>query len=80
VIETLVLVLAGTKAQSAHRSSIEAQIYDVAIYLQEALGQKLTAYIAGISDQRQVGAWARQEHEPRAESLRRLRTLTRFTN
>jgi hypothetical protein len=66
-------VTVRTRAQNAHRKSIEAELHDVAFYLQEALGQKLTAHLAGVTDPRQVGAWGRQEHNPRSESARRLR-------
>jgi hypothetical protein len=36
----------------------------MAQYLDELLGQKLTALIVGVSDPRQIGRWARGEDEP----------------
>ena len=49
------------------------EVKDVAQYLQEALGQKLVAYIAGVSDSKQVGRWAQGTQVPRDEPERRLR-------
>lgn len=59
--------------QEAHRKSVESNIADVVGYLQEVLGQKLVAYIAGVSDPRTVARWAASERSPRAEREQRLR-------
>ncbi|MCA9880779.1 MAG: hypothetical protein KC442_23440, partial [Thermomicrobiales bacterium] len=40
---------------------------------QELLGQAMVAAMAGISDTKAVGRWARAEREPRGESEWRLR-------
>src|SRR3954447_10307500 len=45
----------------------------IAAYLQEQLGQKLTAYLAGVSDPKMVGRWAAGKAQPRDEREMRLR-------
>jgi hypothetical protein len=59
--------------QEAHRKAVESNIADVVGYLQEVLGQKLVAYIAGVADPRTVARWAAGERAPRAEHEQRLR-------
>lgn len=53
--------------------TVELNIADVVAYLQEVLGEKLVAHIAGVSDARTVARWAAGERSPRAEHERRLR-------
>lgn len=65
--------LVRSPAEDAHRKAVAASIADVAGYLQETLGQKLVAYIAGVADPKAVGRWAADERHPRAESETRLR-------
>ncbi len=60
--------------QEAHRKAVESSIADVVGYLQEVLGQKLVAYIAGVADPRTVGRWAAGDRAPRAEHEQRLRS------
>jgi hypothetical protein len=57
--------------QEAHRKSVESSTSDVVGYLQEVLGQKLVAHIAGVSDPRTVARWAAGERAPRAEHEQR---------
>ena len=57
----------------ALRTAVESSPCDVAAFLQDALGQKLTAYIAGVSDPKTVGRWASRDRAPREESEQRLR-------
>src|ERR1700704_5455430 len=57
----------------AHRKAVESTVQDVVGYLQEVLGQKLVAYIAGVSEPRTVGRWAAGERAPRADHEQRLR-------
>ena len=59
--------------QEAHRKAVESNIADVVGYLQEVLGQKLVAHIAGVADPRTVARWAAGERAPRAEHEQRLR-------
>jgi hypothetical protein len=50
-----------------------APIAEVAATLQRALGQKPVAYLAGISDAKLVGQWARGKVTPRADAQTRMR-------
>jgi hypothetical protein len=59
--------------QEAHRKAVESSIADVVGYLQEVLGQKLVAHIAGVADPRTVARWAAGERSPRAEHEQCLR-------
>lgn len=59
--------------RDAHRKAVESTIEDVVAYMQEVLGQKLVAHIAGVSEPRTVGRWAAGERKPRAEHEQRLR-------
>ena len=59
--------------QEAHRKAVESTIQDVVGYMQEVLGQKLVAYIAGVSDPRTVARWAEGERTPRSAHEQRLR-------
>lgn len=55
----------GALEQQAHRKTVESSFGDVASFLQEVLGQKLVAYIAGVKDPRTVGRWIAGDREPR---------------
>ena len=58
--------------RDAHRTAVESSPSDMAAFLQDALGQKLVAYMTGTSDPRTVGRWAKGESTPRGENARRL--------
>lgn len=60
-------------AKQAHRTTVQSSTPDVVKYLQEVLGQKLTAYVADVSDPRTVARWAAGERSPRGEHEQRLR-------
>jgi hypothetical protein len=47
--------------------------------LQDTLGQRLTAVVAGISDAKAVGKWARGAREPQPEAESRLRNAFQVT-
>lgn len=49
----------------------------VAQQLEELLGAKLVAYMAGVTEARAVRQWGRGEREPRAEVTARLRIALR---
>jgi excisionase family DNA binding protein len=68
-------VAALHRSRSGHLSetSVESGISDVVGYLQEVLGQKLVAHIAGVSDLRTVARWSAGGRTPRAEHEQRLR-------
>lgn len=52
---------------------------ELADFLQEHLGQKLTAYLAGLKDAKAVGQWARGRAEPSAITRERLRAAYHVT-
>ncbi len=60
-------------AADAHKKAVVIEINEIARYLQELLGQKLVAYMAGVSDPKVVGRWAQGTQSPRNEPERRLR-------
>lgn len=58
----------------AHQAATKLSIAEVVSYLQETLGQRLVAHIAGVENPRAVGQWAKQERSPRQNAENRLRT------
>lgn len=64
---------ARTATHEAHERAVSFEVKDVARYLQEALGQKLVAYMADVNDPKRVGRWAQGVQSPRADAERRLR-------
>lgn len=73
----MIAVVADTKNRSqhaveAHRKSVALSTADIASFLQDTLGAKLTAYIADVSDPKMVGKWANGT-KPAADRERRLR-------
>jgi hypothetical protein len=57
----------------AHEQSVSFSSADMARFLQDVLGQRLTAHIANVRDPRTVGAWAAGENAPRPDAEERLR-------
>jgi hypothetical protein len=54
----------------AHRTTVESSVEDIAAFLQDALGQKLVAFMVGVEDPKTVGRWAsgkRLPQDPSAE-------------
>jgi hypothetical protein len=47
-----------SSATDTHRKTVESSIADTAAFLQEALGQKLVAFMVGVEDPKTVGRWA----------------------
>lgn len=62
----------------AHRTTVETSTADVAAFLKDVFGQKFVAYIAGVSDPKTVGRWAKGERAPRGEAEHRLREVFRI--
>ena len=48
-------------------------IQDIVAYLQEHLGQRMTAYISGVKDPKMVARWIARQNLPRDEAQIRLR-------
>ncbi|MFI2370298.1 XRE family transcriptional regulator [Streptomyces sp. NPDC018833] len=63
----------AASAERAHAATVRMSIADIARFLQDNLGQRLTARITNISDPRQVGKWASGETKPRQDAEDRLR-------
>ncbi|MBI4493875.1 MAG: XRE family transcriptional regulator [Chloroflexi bacterium] len=59
--------------QAAHGLATRLEVPSLVRSLQDVLGQRLVAVIAGVSDAKAVGKWARGERVPHPEAERRLR-------
>ena len=59
--------------QAAHGLATRLNLPALVRSLQDVLGQRLVAVIAGVSDAKAVGKWARGERSPHPEAERRLR-------
>lgn len=57
----------------AHDKAMRTSTAEIARYFQDLVGQRLTAYMTGVSDPKAVGKWASGQRAPRGESERRLR-------
>lgn len=57
----------------AHRETVEADVADITRYLEDTLGPKLVAHLAGVENARTVARWANGERRPRTDSEERLR-------
>ncbi|MBK5219202.1 MAG: XRE family transcriptional regulator [Thermoleophilia bacterium] len=60
-------------SREAHRQTTETSIEQITIFLEEVLGRKLVAALAGVADPKAVGRWAAGERAPRAAAEERLR-------
>ena len=58
--------------RQAHRQAVETSPGDMARFLQDALGQKLVAYIADVSGARTVARWVAGERKPGTDAEERL--------
>jgi hypothetical protein len=61
------------RVAEAHERSVQFSTADTARYLQEVLGLRLTAHIAGVRDPKTVATWAEGTSAPRAASEAKLR-------
>jgi hypothetical protein len=60
-------------AQAVHGLATRLQVPALVRSLQDVLGQRLVAVIAGVNDAKAVGKWARGERSPHPDAERRLR-------
>ena len=61
--------------EQAHRQAVVTPVDDVASFLQDLLGRRLVAYVAGVKDAKTVSRWANGEvSSVRQESEERVRT------
>lgn len=67
-------VLTEARATVLEREATVRPLSDVAAYLQETLGQRMTAHLAGLEHAKQIGRYVRGDAKPRSELVdRRLR-------
>ena len=67
------------EAEDIARRSVLVGADEMAGFLQQHLGQKLTAYLAGIKDAKAVGQWAQGRTNPSAIVRERLRAAYHVT-
>jgi hypothetical protein len=60
-------------SREAHRQTTESSIEQITIFLEEVLGRKLVAALAGVADPKAVGRWASGERSPRPAAEEKLR-------
>jgi hypothetical protein len=65
----------GASAQTAYERTARATVPEIATYLQDLFGQKLTAVMVGSRDPKAVGKWARGERVPHPDVAQRLRSV-----
>jgi hypothetical protein len=56
----------------ALRQQVSTPVSSIVAALQDVLGQKLVAYLAGVGDHKAVGPWARETRQPRPAARARL--------
>lgn len=66
--------LDADKVQQIEKDAATTKMPKIADFLQASLGQKLTAYVAGLTDPKAVGSWIRGENDPRHPADMRLRS------
>jgi len=60
-------------AREAHAKTVQESAADIARFLVEVLGSRLTASLAGVRDPHEPGHWASGTHHPRPQAEQRLR-------
>lgn len=65
--------------QIIHARTTRLELRELVRSLQEVLGQRMLAVIAGVSDVKAVGKWARGERAPHPDAERRLRDAFQIT-
>lgn len=68
-----------TDFSQVHASAMRVDVHTVAQFLQETLGQRITAVACGLKDPKTIGRWARGEVPRSEEAERRLRDLFHVT-
>ena len=67
-------ILTVPGAERLDHDAATLPIAEIATYLQKGLGQRMAAFLAGLSDAKQIGRYAQEDGpEPRAAVARRLR-------
>ena len=65
--------------RAAHRQAVRTDLPTIVRYLQDVLEQRLIAVIAGVSDAKAVGRWARGTQTPHPDTEKRLRLAFQIT-
>ena len=60
-------------AEEVSADAARLPIHQIASYLQEHLGQRMTAYVSGIRDTKMVSHWIARRNVPRDQAQLRLR-------
>lgn len=71
--EEPITVLTAKRATQLDRDATVLPIAQIAAYLQEQLGQRMAAHLAGLEHVKQIGRYARGGADPRDDVERRLR-------
>ena len=65
--------ITAERANAVEDDAVKLSIAEIAGYLQEHISQRMAAYMVDLVDSRQIGRYARGEHEPTPPVQRRLR-------
>ncbi len=65
-------VLTGQRASEVEREATLQPVGELAAYLQETLGQRMAAHVAGLDHAKQIGRYVRGEATPRELVARRI--------
>jgi len=66
-------VLTVAASEKLDTDAATLSVREIASYLQDTVGQRIAAAIAGLSDAKQIGRYAREGPDPRGMTDRRLR-------
>jgi hypothetical protein len=73
-------VLTVSEAEQLDHDTTTLPVGEIAAYLQEQLGQRMAAFLAGLSDVKQIGRYTREDGpEPREAVAQRLRAGYKIT-
>lgn len=72
--EEIHVSVATRRPERAHRATVTMDIAEIATYLQETLGLRLTAHLADVKEPKTVTQWAKGVNAPRPAAEERLRT------
>lgn len=67
------IILNQERLEAIQYETFQTPIQKIAIFLQENLGQQITAYLSGLKDPKVVGLWKKGEVEPHFLTQTRLR-------
>lgn len=72
------VILDEAKLAKIDREAAITPLPEIVAFLQEKLGQKFTAYMSGLNDPKEVGAWIKGAANPRPPADMRLRYAYRI--